>query len=157
MATKWIRRSSSERSIAVWCSVGLALLLGGGCSGPQVEFAEVQGKVMLDGKPLVGVQVTFYPETAGKETLPLARGKTDTAGKYSLATLDGQPGAAVGKHRVVVQWPTPERGDNWEKVPPPQFKGPVIPIKYTAATETPLLFEVKSGAPQTIDLILQAN
>lgn len=130
----------------------LALLIG--CAR-QPQFTEVKGKVVLNDKVLAGAVVTFYPETAGNEHLPSAFGKTDAAGNYTLVRSDGQPGAVVGKHRVVVQWPAADRPDNWEKAPPPRPKTPIIPLKYTVAADTPLIFDVHAGSPQTIDLVLR--
>jgi hypothetical protein len=150
-----IRRLFNESGGGAASVCGITLLLLAGCARSRVEFVEVHGKVTMNGKPLAGVIVTFYPETESKEALPFARGKTDAAGNYSLATLDGRQGAIAGKHRVVVNWPLQERGDNWDKAPAPQLKTPVIPLKYTTASDTPFILEVKGDGPQTIDLVLQ--
>src|SRR5262249_55882979 len=131
---------------------GIGLLLLGGCSSPQPEFGEVQGQVTLNGKPLAGLIVTFYPDTE-RDGVPYAQGTTDATGTYTLTARTGQAGAVVGKHRVVVNWPRQERPAPGEKPPPPP--GPAIPLKYTVATETPLIVEVKAGSPQTIPLPLQ--
>jgi hypothetical protein len=155
--TTLIVRSSIARGIAAVNAVGLVLLGLSGCAGARPEFVEVRGRATLNGKPLAGVVVTFYPENDDKEALPYSRGRTDSSGTFALATADGRTGAAVGKHRVVVQWPTPDRGDNWEKAPPTQPKGPAIPLKYTTAIDTPFVFEVKPGGPQTFDLALLAE
>jgi hypothetical protein len=116
-----------------------------------LEYAEVEGTVTLGGKTLSGVNVTFYPDSAGVEQLPYATGKTDGTGRYSLTLQSGKPGALVGKNRVVVNRPTPERRDDQPRPPPPS---PAIPVQYTVATETPLIVEVKPGGRQTIDLPL---
>jgi hypothetical protein len=78
---------------------------------------------------------------------------TDGAGKYTLTAVTSNPGALVGKNRVVVNWPPQERNDDLGKRPPPP--SPPIPLKYTVVTESPLVVEVKAGPPQTIDLPLQ--
>jgi hypothetical protein len=122
-----------------------------GCGGPQYEYAEVEGTVTLAGKPLSGVEVTFYPDNEGPKQLPFANGKTNSLGKYTLTLPDGKAGALVGKSRVVVNWPVPERREDQKRAPPP---GPMIPVAYTVASETPLLMEVKPGARQVINLML---
>jgi hypothetical protein len=122
-----------------------------GC-GPNVEYAEVQGIVTLEGRPLPGVKVAFYPDDEGKEQLPYATGVTDAAGVYTLTAVTNQPGAMVGKHRVVINWPPPERSDDRNK--PRPRPGPPIPIRYTVADQTRLIVEVKAGPRQTIDLPL---
>jgi hypothetical protein len=136
--------------------LGTALLLTlAGCgSREQFEYAEVEGKVTLGGKPLCGVNVTFYPDTEGAAQLPYATGKTDDAGTYTLTAMTAKPGALVGRNRAVVSWPARERGGDPDK-PPPRPPGPPIPVVYTVVTETPLIVEVKAGPRQTIDLPLQ--
>src|SRR5262249_41369202 len=140
----------SARTRPRWIALGflgaVALLALSGCGGPTFEFAEVEGKVTLGGKPLAGVEVTFYPDDTGASQLPYATGKTDGSGNYTLTLKDGKPGALVGKNRVVVNWPLPERGNNRDKPPPPP--GPAIPLAYTVAADTPLIVEVKSGGRQ---------
>jgi hypothetical protein len=128
-----------------------AALLAAGC-GPQYKYAEVGGTVTLDGAPLAGVRVWFYPESEGREQPPYATATTDASGAYKLTAETGKPGALVGQNRVVVNWPLPERPGPDQPPPPPP--GPPIPIPYTQAADTPLVVEVKAGPPQTIDLPL---
>jgi hypothetical protein len=135
--------------------LGAAVLLAvAGCNA-QLAYAPVEGKVTLGGKPLAGVKVWFYPMTEGNNNLPFATGLTDSAGVYKLTSNNGQDGALVGNHRVVVDWPPRERNDDRSKPPPPQ--GPPIPVPYTQASVSPLVFEVKAGGPQTIDLPLKTQ
>jgi hypothetical protein len=135
-------------------TVSLLLALAGCSRTPDFDYAEVEGKVTLGGKPLPGVAVTFYPDVQGREQPPYATGSTDSGGAYTLTALTGKPGAVVGKNRVVVQWPQRERSADPNKRPPLP-KGPSIPVMYTVAAETPLIVEVKAGARQTIDLPLK--
>jgi hypothetical protein len=146
-------RGSAKRARAAGLLVTASLLAAAGCGGQTREFAEVKGKVTLNGAPLSGVVVTFYPDSEGKDSPPHARGTTDASGHYQLTTQDSRPGAVIGKHRVVVNWPPRERTDDPAKAPP-KPPGPPIPLKYTVASDTPLLFEVKAGGAQTIDLPL---
>ena len=132
--------------------LGAAVLAAAAGCGPQPNYAPVDGKVTLDGRPLAGVRVWFYPEAAGREQPPYAMGTTDASGVYKLTAETGKPGALVGKNRVVVNWPLPERPGPDQPPPPPP--GPPIPIPYTQAADTPIVVEVKAGSPQTIDLPL---
>jgi hypothetical protein len=130
-------------------------LAAAGCGSPKTA-PEVGGAVTMGGKPLVGVIVTFYPVTEERDGLPFARGTTDSVGHYTLTLSNGKPGAVVGQSRVVVNWPPRDRSDTPDK----QAKRPAqlfIPVRYTVATETPLVFEVKTGAAQVIDLTLDPN
>src|SRR5262249_33669429 len=69
----------------IW-KLGILVLSGmsASCGGPHLEFAEVQGTVTLNNKPLAGALVRFYPISAGKEQLPYASGMTDAVGLYML-------------------------------------------------------------------------
>lgn len=78
-----------------------------GCSGGS-PFANVSGVVTLDGKPKAGLIVTFQP-IGTQDNLDPGRGSyghTDEHGRYTLASDDGKPGAAVGKHqvRIITPW-----------------------------------------------------
>lgn len=109
--------------------VGSALFLGTvGCSqGDRPPLGEVRGRVTLDGKPLPGVNVQFFPDTGRP-----AVGTTESDGSYTLRYTHGVTGAKVGPATVVIAWPDGEPG------PVP------IPAKYGA--EGDLKVEVKSGS-----------
>ncbi len=135
-----------------WSGLLAATLLcaGGGCR--KYQRAEVEGTVTLEGKPLCGVRVFFYPDTEG-EMPSYAFATTDAAGHYSLKLVNGKPGAVVGMNRVVVNWPPPERS-NMDPPPPPPPR-PAIPARYTVAMDTREIQEVKPGVRQTIDIDLK--
>ena len=136
-------------------AIVLVALVTAGCGGARTS-PEVSGTVTMGGQPLVGVIVTFYPMTDERDGLPFARGTTDAAGHYTLSLPDGKPGAVVGPSRVVVNWPPRERSDSPD-TPPKRPVQPFIPVRYTVATETPLVFEVKAGSAQVIDLPLDPS
>jgi len=69
-----------------------------GCSGNDApQMAVVKGNVTWKGKPLADAGVTFTPEKG-----PVATGRTDEAGQFSLSTR-GSAGAVLGSHRVTIQ------------------------------------------------------
>ena len=139
-------------SAASFCLIGCAL---SGCSGPKLEYAEVEGKVTLNGAPLVGAMIRFYPVSDGAKQAPYAVGLTDADGIYVLTHHDNQPGAVVGKSRVVVSWPSRDLQSAVAAGRPAGPPGPPIPLPYTTAADTPLLFEVQAGPRQMIDLRLE--
>jgi hypothetical protein len=129
---------------------GLGLLTAGGCGGSAP--APVEGTLRMNGKPLGNVQVEFLPEANG----PRSTGVTDQTGHYTLTTLDGRPGALVGRHRVVLS----DLGVYEDKAPAPGEKKKRdialvrpsrLPAQYGDVTNTPLRKEVRA-APNTIDL-----
>jgi len=141
-------RASTNSAGATTGLLAAALLTAIGCGQPR-DYAPVEGTVTLAGRPLSGVRVWFYPESEGREQPPYATGTTDAAGLYTLTAETGKPGALVGKNRVVVNWPLPERDPS---KPPPRPPGPPIPILYTQAADTPLTVVVKPGPKQTINV-----
>lgn len=73
-------------------------LSGSGCGagpGDQPDTARVQGVVTLDGQPLAGATVAFYPEKGRA-----ASATTDSQGNYTLQYSDSVRGALVGRHTV---------------------------------------------------------
>jgi hypothetical protein len=133
-------------------AVALAALVG--CGGRTIEFAEVEGSVTLNKKPLSGAIVRFYPTRPdNKEQLPASKGTTDSSGRYSLTHDDDKPGAAVGEGKVVVSWPSRDLRAAMGAPAP----SAIIPVRYTVVTESPLTVVVKQGVPgtpQKIDLPL---
>jgi hypothetical protein len=67
----------------------------------------VKGSVVMDGKPLAGAEVIYYPARAGfakeaAQNQPQAH--TDTDGNYVLSTYADHDGAPAGDYRVTVRW-----------------------------------------------------
>jgi hypothetical protein len=131
MAAKW------TQSALIYICVAIAMA---GCSktGPKVEFAKVQGSVLVNGHPQANVQVQFTPDPEKGIGVPAYAGAvSDDKGNYSLRysylnkTGDGAP---VGWNRVTLI-------DMSANNP----KSSAIPANYGSAATTPLLFEVKSG------------
>lgn len=87
---------------------GLLLVVGCGKSS-EFPLAPVSGTVTQNGNPLAGVNVMFMPES-GKGAP--SGGLTDASGKFSLQYNNGQSGAVLGQHRVVISVPG-------EEPPPP--------------------------------------
>lgn len=147
--------SSAWRTLAALTVV--SALAAGGC-GHGPTFAEVEGTVRLNGKPLDNVRVEFLPDpeqgTRGKSS----SGITDKNGRYRLVSEDQHPGAVVGKHRVLIYDLKP-----YENLPPGRLPDDYklrpsrLPAQYIDSSQTPLRKEVKAGGPQTIDLEVTAR
>jgi hypothetical protein len=135
----------SFRAICLFLLLGLLI----GCGQPPPEFGEVEGAVLIEGKPQRGLLVRFMPDPNRGNDLPInAAGETDAEGKYQLRYYyDGTEGkgAPVGWHRVLIEDSALSRVPQGAPLPPE-----VIPRSYGSPTTTPLQKEVKSGQ-QTID------
>jgi hypothetical protein len=128
--------------------IGTLALIGGCSRGKSATLTEAEGTVKLNGKALSGALVEFYPVTEGQEGLPRSTATSDNGGFFKLVCENGEPGAAVGSHRVVVRYPVPPRDA------PIKAREPAIPIKYTVAADTPIRIEVKPGQ-KTYEVVLK--
>jgi hypothetical protein len=73
-----------------------------GCGGSSYKFAPVSGCVTLDGHPVAGAEIRFFPASAGQDA-PTSMGVTDDQGNYELYVLGGDaPGAIVGENHVTI-------------------------------------------------------
>ena len=100
----------------IWAAPVLMLAMLMGCnSGMDGKIATeyVEGIVKLDGSPLVGASLAFYPvDASGK----IAFGSTDETGKYTLTTDGGADfkGALPGEYKVTIvkkELPPPASAD----------------------------------------------
>jgi hypothetical protein len=109
-----------------------------GCGRDLPELGRVQGTVTLDGKPVPGAAVGFYPLSGGRQALAIV----DQDGKYELTFVYGVKGAQTGSNEVTVFWPdgtTPTAA---------------IPAKYNRESE--LKFDVKPGK-NTFDIKMESK
>jgi hypothetical protein len=137
---------------------GAALLAGCASRSRPYDTAAVSGRITLDGKPLAGARVIFYPihdPASGPLSGPEAYGTTDADGRYTLATAFKEEGATVGPNRVTVSTVKYEQNPN----DPESIKVAVrerIPNKYF--TERGMLkFEVPSKGSQSADFDLTSK
>lgn len=144
----FIARKAAGALALAYLAIGLA-----GCSsGPT--YAEVEGVVTQNGKPLGNVKVEFWPETNG----PISTGVTDPAGKYVLKAEDGSRlGAVVGEHKVLLRdldmLGTKFLGRKAENVADMSGgKKNRIPATYSDNKNTKLKATVNAGTKNTHDL-----
>jgi hypothetical protein len=71
-----------------------------GKSGSARPVFPVRGQVLLDGKPLAGVQVAFHPVAAPgpDDGRPYAR--TDANGRFAVSTYGTGDGAPPGEYKI---------------------------------------------------------
>jgi hypothetical protein len=139
--------------------VGVLLLGLVGC-GKQVEYNNaVEGTVTLNGKPLANVLVEFVPDPPEGVKADPSRALADENGHYTLERADGEPGAMVGHHFVVIlrgrgmDRSIDEFAD--EEGAPGRDRRP-IPARYTTASTTPLRIEVHASE-HTYNLELRSS
>src|SRR5262245_17159612 len=86
-------------SIIVGC---VALTILPGCARPR-EFAEVEGVVTMNGKPLAGIEVPSLPDPEHGNAGNTSIGLTDAQGRYRIHNdRDKKDGTVLGSHRVLL-------------------------------------------------------
>ena len=136
-------RLVNESFVTAAMAVALLSMAGCGSSSDQPDLGQVIGTITLDGEPLKGIAVVFFPDNGRP-----ARGKTSAEGKYDLTYIRETKGTKVGHNRVEVA-PDEEggedEGENDEAASKPKAKGgkPKIPAQYN--TKSILEADVKPG------------
>ena len=130
--------------IAGWPALGL--IVSAGCNG--AGLVPVKGNVKLDGRPLAGVHVIFFPEGASVNDPTMFSGLTDESGHYVMHSRGGGPeGVAPGKYRVTLTTAVAGPTDT-ETTPlppervPPKFRNTEFEVPAGGTTEAN--FELKS-------------
>jgi len=130
---------SSVLLFSVWMS-------GCGQSGPKT--AQAMGVVTYKGQPVEGANVMFSPTTQGQGVAAMA--VTDAAGKFTLQTAQGKPGAVPGEYVVMIT--KMEMVPTGEKVPKPEggmedvmTTKHLLPEKYRFPSSTPLKVKIEEG------------
>lgn len=137
------------RIIALLLS-SMGLLSAAGCSEPYT-IAEVEGQLLINGKPGNKIYLQFVPDPDQGAKGPTSTATTDAEGRFKLQLEEKngspRPGAIVGWHRVVLS----------DLQLAESSTGRGVPIRlqqsWLLAATTPLKQEVKPG-PQKIELKL---
>ena len=132
---------------------GMVVSLAAGCGTSPPSVTEAEGVVLLNGAPLPNAQVEFSPELKNLGAEFNSGAVTDDLGRFQLACANGQTGAAIASHRVVVTdppAPAKYRGQSAEAQDGLRkflagLKNRPIPEQYGTVGRTPLRVEVKAG------------
>jgi hypothetical protein len=140
------------RSLLNACGPALvAALLLPGCTPTPPPITNVEGVVLLNDAPLPNALVEFAPELTHFGAEMNSTGITDDKGFFRLTcAFKSQPGAAVGKHRVVItDAPAPAEARGPSQAAQERLtkfmnglKNRPIPTAYGAIGTTPLIVEV---------------
>jgi hypothetical protein len=141
------------------CWFIILLIFGSGCGRTPVFNDLVEGAAKLDGKPLGNAHILFVPDEPDLKA-PGSSGITDEKGHFQLTREDGEPGALVGKHLVVVVRGREANRALGENPDPADAKSKKdrrpIPPAYTMASKTKLIVNVKPDE-HTYDLELSSG
>ncbi|MEM9659403.1 MAG: hypothetical protein AAF961_13680 [Planctomycetota bacterium] len=130
-----------------------ALLCGvAGCGSSQFDLVPVSGVVTLDGEPLAGGVINFQPNAPAGQTTggPGSSSHTDDEGRFEMETIQGEPGAVVGTHKVRIYSFSPETPIASDSDAGPSKER--VPHRYNYRSE--LTFEVPVGGTDAADFKL---
>ena len=122
------------------CLVSALSFLMTGC--PDGTVGQVEGTIMLDGKPIPNVRIRFKPVDTNSRT---SWAETDAEGHYVIQFGRDDPGATVGQSKVTLVTRRVRRGGGAVEIFPEKFN-----------RETELVRDVTSGS-QTIDFDLKSD
>tara|TARA_R110002095_G_scaffold25573_1_gene26179 strand:+ start:10400 stop:10858 length:459 start_codon:yes stop_codon:yes gene_type:complete len=126
-----------------WITFSLIFLVMG-CSSSEhlkgrVSVLPVTGTISLKGNPVEGAIVNFVSEDGN----PVATGKTDSTGKYSLTTYEPDDGAGLGNYVVLVTKikapkKTPEGAEDTGYPGAKNLSQHLLPEQYSNRLKSPL-------------------
>jgi hypothetical protein len=109
----------------------------------------VEGKVLFQGKPLAGADVSFYPADESKygESVPRPTGQTDAEGRFRLMTYTQGDGAPAGAYIVTVSGLARPSSEPGSLLDPKRFmaKTDVLNGRFVDPKTSGLKAEVKEG------------
>jgi hypothetical protein len=138
-------------------AVGLA-----GCG--RSDYVSVSGVVTLNGKPYRNAVVLFLPTATSDHPTPGrgSSGHTDENGRFTLKTVEGVRGAAVGKNNVQIRtmYSAQVKGyEVWDPDSNKMVKASVDPIPLEWNTLSKREFEVPPGGTDkaNFDIVTKAS
>lgn len=138
--------------------IALAIALTGCSSGPP-PLAVVRGRVTYDGRPLAKVRVEFNPELPTGDRYLRSLATTNDNGEFELLCDNGQLGATVGWHKVVLASDSRSADRMNNPFEPETGRGAatssnpgLVPKPYNSVATTPERQEVKAGEENRIEL-----
>src|SRR5262245_59020222 len=105
--------------------VGTAVFAVSACGeGRFQKTFKVSGQVLLDGKPVPGVNVRFIPRDNARFVMAeTPQGVTDTEGRFTLTTYYTGDGAPAGEYLVAIAFDNaPADGEENDTGPPKKGK-----------------------------------
>lgn len=153
-----------------WLTIGLLCGCSGGSSVERRPTHKVSGTITMAGAPVANADVTFAP----KDKQPVALGRTDSQGKYTLTTYSAGDGAVAGNYVVLVSKsggssttgelshedfvsgranPAAAHAGGGRGAPPPS--GSLLPDKYASIATSDLEATVEAGKTNVFDFELK--
>jgi hypothetical protein len=133
----------------VHCLFVASLLLPGCSNKEAIVLVPLEGKLMMDGKPVPLARIEFMPEFKGHGADANSYAITDDNGKFVLAK-GTEPGVAIATHRVVINEAPPPDGTRGQddasqakmEAYTRTLKNRPLNVRYQTYSSTPLRVEI---------------
>ena len=128
----------------------LMAVLAVGCGKSGEQLADVEGVVLLDGRPLANATVEFQPAGPASKGRP-SIGETGVDGRYKLRFSKVRWGAIVGRHKVLVTTFSPTGDGKFKERVPDVYNTNTSLLRDVEQSSNWLDFNLQSNAgPQTL-------
>ena len=129
-----------------------ALVVTAGCGGGTSAGAEASGVLTLDGSPLAGAGIAFYPTS---DTGSGAFAKCDDNGEFTVKTAGSVSGLAPGEYVVVIEGA--DDLDEEEGITEVTIGGKVIPEKYLSEKTSDIKISVSESEENELEIKLSSS
>ncbi|MFH1264744.1 MAG: hypothetical protein ABIK89_03410 [Planctomycetota bacterium] len=140
-----------QQTLARTILIATALaLIGSSCKqADRLPVAPVKGRILYQGKPVVGVNVTFVQQGAPRHSF----GTTDQEGYFTLTTFVPGDGAILGPNQVTVVLPAGPPEEVSGDVPDPEAYFRAL-RDAEEARDRVVKLPARYADPQTTDLVV---
>lgn len=139
-----LSKTNSLQSVrAAWGWLVAASLVVG-CGQTSEPLAQVEGTILLDGRPLPNAIVEFQPEGKGRPSV----GETGPDGKYKLRYSKNQAGARIGSHKVMITTFSPSGDGKFRERVPAIYNSATTLIRQVEGSSNWLDFDLQTQTHQ---------
>ena len=135
-----IFRNATHLFLVATLVVFVSLLSG---CGNKYGTTPVTGTVTLDGDPLAGAYVIFYPVEGGRAN---STSKTNDKGEFDLSYTHDSGGAIPGSYKVLVSKTKKVNEKDFETLPSQYNSESTTVVEVTQSGENRFEFELNSSA-----------
>lgn len=140
----------TSRLVAALSFAAIALVAG--CREPRMPTYPVEGSVKFDtGEPVPSGMVEFRPPGEG----PIACGKLDQFGRFTLRTFATDDGAVAGKHHVVVVQHLPPQSGPKAPAEHAEHQSVLVAPEFASYATSSLSAEIKPSDENEVSLIVR--
>jgi len=123
--------------------------LGCACSGgiSRQEVHPARGKVLFEGKPVVGALIQFHPVDNSSPNAPRPRARSGTDGTFEVSTYAAGDGAPAGRYLVTVSLQSGEEDD--------RPKSAALPLRYAQTETSDLRIGIRPGTNELQPFVMK--